>query len=175
MNQEAEFSMVAGILAGLLCAVILKFFQSKKNGKKCEFDERQELIRGKGFKFGFFSMIICSMLVSCYSTIMEKSVFDVFTASVLSIIVGVGVFAVYCIWKDAYFSFKENRKKMLILFAFLGLANILAVISQVLAGEISLVENGEIQPFVFNIMCGVLYAAIFGTFFVKEIAERMEK
>lgn len=176
MNGEAVTSgMLMGILAGLLFGGILLFFKKKGARKKCEFDERQELIRGRGFKKGFFSMAICNAVAACYSMAVEKSIIDVSTSSIFSIMIGAGVFAVYCIWKDAYFSLNENRKQMLILFAIIAICNFSVLIAEYESGDSILIKQGVLQPEVINIMCGVLYVVIFMTFLAKEVAERMEK
>ena len=53
MNVEMALGMVTGLVLGLiLFIIILKV--TKKDGKiKCQYDERQELARGKGFKYGY--------------------------------------------------------------------------------------------------------------------------
>ena len=175
MNGEMKMGMAAGIMVGLLVVGILLFFKKKGGRKKCEFDERQELIRGKGFKIGFFSMVICNTIVGCYSMAVEKPMVDMFTSSVFSILIGGGVFAVYCIWKDAYFSLNENRKKMLILFAGIAICNFSVLIPEYASGDSVLMEDGVLQPGAINIMCGILYVVIFVTFLAKEIVERKEK
>ena len=120
-------------------------------------------------------MVICNTIVGYYSMAVEKPMVDMFTSSVLSILIGTGVFAVYCIWKDAYFSLNENRKKMLIGLAIIAISNFSVLIPEYASGDSVLMEHGVLQPGAINIMCGILYVVIFVTFLAKEIVERKEK
>ena len=108
MNDWMALGILCGAVVGLLIVVILLRLMKTDGSSKCKFDERQELVRGKGFQYGFFAIMI-SNAVLLFMKAFEISLFsDLQVAMVLSIVIGISVFACYCIWNDGYFALNEK-------------------------------------------------------------------
>ena len=103
MSTNYATGLAVGIMSALIIfALIWKF--SKKN-LKGTFDERQELVRGRGYKYACFTMLgllTLDLLIEsygAYETLPVSRTLAVFFV----IIVGVMVYALYCIKNDSYF------------------------------------------------------------------------
>lgn len=169
-----------GVLAGLLCGIIISliilsvlFRYMKTDGsKKCKYDERQQIARGNGFKYGFFTLLICNGIYLCLNAVVEKLYIDTVAAMFLIICLGVLVNVGYCIWHDAYMSLNENPRRVLGCFAAIGVCN-LGIAGYEISRE-GLLENGVLGFRGINLMCGLFFIAIFCIMAAKSIYDRKE-
>ncbi len=169
MNIEKFVGGLTGMVVGILIvAVILKF--TKKDKKiKAKYDERQNQNRGKGYQYGFFTMMFLN--VAAIMIELGEIPFPVKSSVVyfFNIIVGVAVYAIYCIFHDSYFSLNENKKRMMILFVIIGAINLVPGIGHIVDGTI--MENGMVS---YNLLCGALFIAIFIALIIKSVVEKRE-
>lgn len=100
-------SYAAGLAVGIVTALVIFFIIKKflKKSMKGTFDERQELVRGRGYKYACFTMLIMLTLdlllesFDAFETLPVTRTLAVF----IMILVGVMVYALYCIKNDSYF------------------------------------------------------------------------
>ena len=94
--MNMNMSYVAGILVGILIAVILvKLFARKlhTNGeKKDRYDERQLVLIGKGYKYGFYGILIYNGVYTLISFGLDSSLFAPGVSAFMNACVGLGVF-----------------------------------------------------------------------------------
>ncbi len=104
MTKEYASGLALGILTALIIfAIVWKMFH-KKN-MKGQFDERQELVRGRGYKYSCFTMlglITLDLLVESFRGFDSLPVTRELALFVI-ILAGVMVYALYCINNDSYF------------------------------------------------------------------------
>lgn len=94
-----------GFGVGLLIAAIALFLR-QKFGKACKYDERQVAVRGKAFKAGFITFVICELCVFLTESLTDAP-FVVVAPGFVSIIImllGFLVMLEIAIFEDAYFS-----------------------------------------------------------------------
>ena len=94
-----------------------------------DFDERQELIRGKAYKYGFFTMMIMTLFVMAA---IEFNISLPVTASLamfIALLISIDVYAVYSIINDAYFGVGTNKMRYCIFFIIIMAVNLFAGIS----------------------------------------------
>lgn len=100
-------SYAAGLAFGIVTALII-FALVWKFSKKClkgKFDERQELVRGRGYKYAFFTILILltlDLLIESFGAFETLPVTRTLAAFII-ILAGVMVYALYCIKNDSYF------------------------------------------------------------------------
>lgn len=147
MNHSKWY--IVGIFAGVIFGVVMFLIylvRTRRRFGKCEFDERQELARGKAFKYGFFTSLIYFGLLSLGGIMAAGD----WMRSPLWVYVGVcltvGVFAGNAIWNDAYFSMNETPKFYIYLFIALAALNLFGGIRGIVhggskAGDLLLGEN----------------------------------
>lgn len=168
-----KIALVIGLIVGLLVVVIVLAVTKNGDDIKNQFDERQELVRGKGFQYGFFTIMI-SNAVLLFMNAFEIPLFsDLQVAMVLSIVIGISVFACYCIWNDGYFALNEKRTGLLISFGCCGLLNLLIAIGHITGGDI--IENGAFTFRSMNLFCALLFFVIFIALLAKQLKDRKEE
>lgn len=168
-----KMALILGIVIGLLVVVIILAVTKTGDDTKNQFDERQELVRGKGFQYGFFAIMI-SNAVLLFMKAFEIPLFsDLQVAMVLSIVIGISVFACYCIWNDGYFALNEKRTGLLISFGCCGLLNVLISIKHIKDGAI--IENGAFTFRSANLFCALLFFVIFIALLAKHIKDGKEE
>lgn len=93
-----------------IVALVFLLLAIKFGSKKANYDERQELIRGKGFKYGFLAM----MLVDALLAVAVRKVQLAPQLLVLTpLFIGLWIFSIYVLWNSAYFAINQKRRKYL--------------------------------------------------------------
>lgn len=162
---------IAGVVCGIILVVLLLRFMNKDGSVKCKFDERQELIRGKGYKFGFHTFVVFMALDICFGEMLEMYA-DRMVISMTGLCLGILVYAVYAIWNEGYIALNENPKRVMITFALLSVLNIAIAVSSMLHGE--LLVDGRISFRMMNMICGITLLLIVIVIFAKSICTRSE-
>lgn len=173
MNVYYAAGLAAGVLVGILFIFIfLKV--TKTDGKmKCKYDERQNTARGNGFKYGFFTLLICNLLQAfAFDGKMSLPV-DQSVILLISVVLGILVYVSYCIWNDAYFSLNENRRKVLVGFVVIGVFNLLIGISNLHSGKAF--TDGVLNFRSINLFCGLLFLVIFAVLLAKHLTKKQEE
>lgn len=135
----ARTAYLAGVAFGC-CLVLLLLKAAKKGGSiKCKYDERQQLVRGRGFKYGFFGWMAFNGIYIFMDIGLEVQCMDTSMVLLSGMLVGVMVYASYCIWNDGYFSLNENPKRAMAILAAASLLNIACAAYRIQEG---LLENG---------------------------------
>lgn len=173
MEYELGYStgIFIGLFAGLMLVSILIRLMRKNHGLKGEYDERQELIRGRGFKIGFFTFLIGIAAV----TVLNGFLADYVSCTVLNftvLCVSVLCYACYCIWNEAYFALNDNPKSFLIISGVIGIINLAGGISPFLRHTVVL--SDPLPKGVLNLMCGLLFTGIFLTLGIKQLVTKEE-
>ncbi len=162
-------AVFCGLIAGVLFTILFLALTKTDKNVKCKFDERQELVRGKGFQYGFFSMLICNLLFTCME-LAEMPLFAEFEVLILiSSIIGIGVCVVYCIWNEGYFALNENKKRLMILFAVISVMNF--IVGGFWIFKDMVIRNGKLTYYSTNLFCGLLFIIIYLTMLLKRICK----
>lgn len=172
MNIYYLLGVFFGIaVGGILAIVLLRITKKRGSGRKCEYDERQEVVRGRGFKYGFFTMMICNLLIGLLMggdvLKTETWMLLLFAATLLALLVQV----CYCIWNDGYFAMNERPRRVLLTFAGIGLLNF-AIFG------INMLRAGEqgVGAFIWvNLMCGLMFVVIGLMLAIKRYGNRLEE
>lgn len=164
--MEYHVGMLLGITAGILAGLGLVAWLFKKKVLDMHFDERQELARGKAFQYGFFTLLGC-LYAYALSDVMFGRWCDVLTGVTLCMAVGMLVFAVTCILKDAYLSLRERPRHIMTMFALLSAINLGFGGVYHVSGE--LVEDGVLTFRAINPICGVTTLIILIVYIVNRL------
>lgn len=92
----------------IIMAVIIAIVIFGSNTKRKNYDERQELIRGRGYKYGFIAMIIGSLVI-LYLDLYDVKV-STYVAVLIPLYAGVFVISIYDIINHAYFGTNEKHQ-----------------------------------------------------------------
>ena len=162
--------VLVGVVIGIIVAII-SIKASNSNGKfKSEYDERQEAILGKGFKYAAYTAwILMGVEIVLKITEINLPIDDaamLFTMFCISLMVSVS----HSIWKDAYFAQNNKVKNYIILFVVLALINGAAGIAYICNG--SMVVNGVLTWKVINLECALLFVIIGIEYLAKHFVDR---
>ena len=124
-----------------------------RKGSNFEYDERQELTRGTGFKYAYmtgivYNGVLCLVTMTGIPLPIEQSVLIL-----IGILLSVLVYVVYCIHHDAYVSLNENANRLMIVFVILGGFNTMIGVMHLLHG--TMFENGVFTFHGVNLLCGI--------------------
>ena len=103
MSNDYASGLAIGIIVAIVFLVIIWKFNKKK--LKGNFDERQELVRGRGYKYACFTLLGLLTLDLLLESFRAFEILPVTRELFLFfiILVGVMVYALYCIRNDSYF------------------------------------------------------------------------
>lgn len=154
------FGLLCGLLAGFLVLAVL----FKKKILSMEFDERQELARGKAFQYSFLTLMICLFLYAASEMALGRWC-DAFAGVMICIALSITVFAVTCILKDAYLSLREKPRTIMTMFALLSALNLGIGGTYLFHG--GLVEDGILTFRVTNLIAGLMCLAVLIVYIVN--------
>lgn len=165
--MERLIGLVTGAVVGLLLTwVILRVTKTNQNAR-CEFDERQQLARANGYKYGFWTLLTISALYG-FSEVAEVSLpVEPETVIFLAITFALVVQASYWIWHDAYFALNENRTRAMIALALVSAFNLWIGASNVQKN--GLMEDGKLSGSCVNLICGAQIIAICAVLWAKQL------
>lgn len=106
-GDDMSTSYATGLAFGIVTALIIfaLIWKFSKKSMKGQFDERQELVRGRGYKYACFTLLgllTLDLLLESYGTFETLPVSRAL-ALFFIILAGVMVYALYCIKNDSYF------------------------------------------------------------------------
>ena len=157
-----------GILVGIVVALgilaIIAAFNNKR-GKPGEFDERQQLIRGKAYQHAFIAVMLFSALYGLAVMMVEHPLMVDGLSALVAMFVGVVVFAVESIARDAFFTAKNRPKSYIILYAAIVLMQIVNIIGNYSEGPF--VESGVLTMRVLPIVCAAVFTIVLVAILVK--------
>ena len=170
-NSVYVIGFVGGLLSALIVGVVLRIQRKNKYG--CEYDERQEAIRGTGFKYAYFSAIIVMVLGGVAEIILDTAWCGLFTFAILTLWASICVFTTYCVIKDAYFTLRSKRSLLIVLLLAVSVINICFGIDSIRRGEI--IEGGVLNLNAANLIIGAGCLYIGAMMLVHSLCERRQE
>ena len=168
-----EKAFIGGFALGLFLVAMVGYLLKKAGkGPVFKYDERQELRRGKAFKYGFVTLLVYDLVMgAAYSDGWPKWC-DTLVFQCIGIGIALLVFASYCIWNDAYLSLTEQPKKVTALLA-------VALLLNVVAGAGNIAYKGILTEGVFNIgtvnlILAVILLVVIAEFLLKLWLDKRE-
>ncbi len=165
--------IIVGTVVGILLFCVLIRFMRNNGSMKADYDERQELIRGRGYKLGFFTLLILEvvsiLLKEFYGELPVEASMEQFILICLSIM----VFVSYAIWNEGYFAINENPKKVMIAFIGVLLMNLFPTINAFSSGIA--IEDEKLTFHAANLVCVILFFVVFVVLLAKTIVDKREE
>lgn len=166
--KESDLGFLCGLLFGLGLFLLLMKLTKKEGFLKCKYDERQKLVQGNGFRYGFQTNICLNLLYILFYSVFQKSYTDLPLTLFIGILAGILVYACYCIWNEGYFSLNEYPRRVVILLLILLAVNGM-IAAQMLHGGVDLFCDGMLsfQPWA-NLFCAAACIIILGVMLMKK-------
>lgn len=171
MNEYA-LGLMFGILIALLIVTILSVAKRRKTGKPDDYDERQQLIRGKAYQHAFFAVMIFSALYGLAVVTAERPLMVDGLSALIAMFVGVVVFAVESIARDAFFTAKNRPKSYIILYIAVIFSQIVNAVGNIRDG--GLVQDGVLTMNVLPVICAAVFTIILLAIILKTVRKPKE-
>ncbi len=168
-NFAKKVGIIWGVAVGIVLVVIMLTVTKRGDEVGCRYDERQELIRGRGFKYAFFTILISNLIifVLCATDMLLWAGTDILV--VLTTLLGVMVYACYCIWNDAYFALNEKRIHIIMILVAVGISNLVLGLGAIMDGRAW--QNGQLTIHSLNLYCGIMMLVIGAVMLLKKICK----
>ena len=149
-----------GMLCGMLGVGVLPYFLKCKRNREgaVVYDERQLIARGQGFQYAYMTLIALLML---YAGFEEQT--------------GLVLFG-YCLFHDAYWSFRgeKKEKRVLIFWLVMALLSLLQSRNQILDGGLR--TNGRYSaPALLPLLLGIFFLGMLLLQCIKYVMNRREE
>ena len=156
-----DITYVAMFLA-VIAIVYAAVFTMKKGGKhtsaKGEYDERQEIIRGRGYKISFFTyMIEFALLMFSDGMELELPLTNGAMYAIMFVL-PVCIFIIYCISKDALIGVGNNIKRFVAIAVVALVSDIAGTIAQAVNGV--MIVDGKLTGACITPATGVLFLVV---------------
>lgn len=168
--KDTGFFLICVTMIIIISAIA---FSAKKGKMNSEFDERQELARGKAFRAAYFTLLGYLVISEIISSSLNREWCNGITNLGFGVSISLTVFAMVCIIKDAYIGFNQKTIRNIVIQITIGVFNMFF-------GICSLIENHEyvtddtITSIPLNLPMGVLLIVVAITLFIKTLHDRSE-
>lgn len=173
MNYPAVMGLITGVLIGIVLVFIISKVSNTDKKVKNEYDERQKMVRGKGYKLSFFTVVIWSSLLAFLSISGVEIPADSGVLFFSVVFVGVLVECSYCIWNDGYWALNNDRASYKKFFWIVGLFN--AFVSFVNIKNGSMFEGGIMRFSALNLMAAFLFVVLGVVLWLKSLKDKHEE
>ena len=164
-----SFVAVFLMVSVVLCVCIFKF--ANKDGRiKTEYDERQKAVRGKAYRYAFYTEVIAqTVIMLIFMTGTELPIED-YALIFTGIILGCEVLCAYCIWNDVYWGLNNDHRRYHIVFVAGILLNAMDIVIAAVNGV--LVRNGKLGMYMLNITVLMMLVSVYIEMLIKSVLDR---
>lgn len=176
------FYFAAGFLTSFIVVIGLwylviwrRMLRKGRAGQK--YDERQEFVHGKGYKYAFITLMFYDLIYVMLDSAVERKFIDGCAAVFLGVCIAVAVYASYCIWNESYFGLDSGRtgiqRYCIIIFGSVGILNLCVGIRNIVTG--AWIADGVLTFESANLFCGIMMLLITIEILVKRIRDGKEE
>lgn len=173
MKTGMFLGMLTGIMIGLIIVVIILKAANKDGKVKTTYDERQERVRGKGFRYAFFTILSESFVMILLDVAgLEIPICRPVLDFIIPVI-GTMVYATYAIMHDGYFGLNNKRSNYMV--AFLTIAFFNGILTIIHASRGELIIDGKLDLAGINLVCLLMFVWLFGILIIKKLCDDREE
>jgi len=174
---EKHYSLIGNIvilafILGLALIVLIKSVTTKGDDVKSKYDERQELVQGRGYKYGFFTILVTSLIYHMFSMAGMMTFMNADIALEINCFLGICVCVSYCIWNEGYFALNDRIGTFIVIVLIGGVINLIIGIVAFVSG--AAMQNGRLTNPSINLFVGIIVLIICGVMLLKKICKARE-
>ncbi len=87
-------------------------------------------------------------------------------------LVGILVYAVYCVWNESYFALNQKTNVAIVFFVLSGLLNLFIAFSGILGG--SMIENGRFTEKFLNLEIGIIFLILMAVIVIRKMYNKIK-
>ena len=165
------FLVIYLVWCAILIAAVVKSEPKKK--KRQVLDERQIAAQGMAYKWAFWTMFGYYLLYAIICGAMEIVWCDPFLGAFLGVIVGATVFALICVFRDAYFRPDQSRRSEIIVVNIICFSQGLIGLMNLFDGKV--IEDGVLSSESLQLFLLLMGLVLDAAFIVKHRMEKREE
>ena len=169
MSTAWLIGFAVGIMMVAIVSTIIAKILRKKCAGKGEYDERQQIARGKAYTTAYATLLIYLVFWMILRSL-EVPFFTQGLSVALGMLLSIAVFVGYSIFHDAYFKASESPKTWIVIICACGLLNLIIGIGRLLRGA-SLADKINNNM---NLFVGLLLVATLVMLLIKRAMDRRE-
>lgn len=169
MFEPTNTSIVVLVMSSSIFILLLLI--SSRSKTLAEYDERQEVIRGRAYKYAFMSVLICSMIFGFILEFTKTSYVSPGSALLITAFLGATIFVDACIINDAFYSLNQNHKWYAIICIIIVVSTGMSVIDAIQSGEFS---HKLTYYNAASLLCLILFINILSVMTIKTVITRKE-
>ncbi|MCR4678291.1 MAG: hypothetical protein K5679_06010 [Lachnospiraceae bacterium] len=154
----------------LLMALLI--FRMCHEGKP-EYDERKKLVNGKAYEYGFYTMLVLSVIyvLAWFMGIADEFLSPGVAVMLITLIVA-AVVGIYNVINDGYIAVNAYEGRVIASLSAILAVNILATIGGIRTG--SLIKDGKLGISSVNAFCGLLMLALIVAILIRKARSKKE-
>ncbi len=156
------------VLVGGLTALVVVAGRNRRD----RYDERQLMEQGRGFQYAMLTMLIYNLVEPLCELMVGRKFMDANVALWISACLGIVVFAVYCVIKDAYVTVKTSPWVQTFV---MGLFSVTYTVSAFLRLDGGLIKDGMLTVDCANFALAADFVIIFLTLLIKTLRDRRRR
>ncbi|MBQ7587323.1 MAG: hypothetical protein IJT37_04785 [Lachnospiraceae bacterium] len=169
MNGKGA-GFVIGLIVGIILVMVLIKMANKDRRIKTEYDERQEKIRGKAYKYAFYTMIYYQVILIGLSFAELSLPIDRYVLECFGIFLSCTVLGGYCVWHDVYWGLNNDHRRYYIVFGVCLFLNLIPVIVPAIKGEFA--GNGLSGAPMLNLMVIFMMVVLLAELGIKHLIDK---
>ena len=171
MDKGMFLSVIIGLVIGLLLAVVLiTVIIRSDNSLKGNYDERQELNRGRAYKGGFYSILVYCGVIWLMGMARYEFKCDAGFLAGLGASFGLMVFGVITVALDAYLALNDRPGTTIGSMAVIAIVNYLIFMMNYYNGLV--VRDGKLTSTCVNLMLAIVITVILGAVMIKRLMDK---
>ncbi len=171
MDKYMFASVLIGAVIGLIiAAVLIVLLIRSDNSLKANYDERQELARGKAFKGGFYSFLAYAGVIWIMSMGRYKFHADTGFLIGLGATLSLLVYGVIVIATDAYFALNDKPAQTIGVLAGGAILNYVAFLMNFVNG--STIRDGELKSSWVSLMIAIVLTIMLAAIIIKKMTKK---
>lgn len=171
MNGNKIIMLSVFVVVFVIITIVFGKSMHKDGNVKPRYDERQAAVRGRGYMFAFYSIIIAMCLIPMLPD--TAIAFLGNTIYLIPIFIGMPIHVMYCVWNNAYMELNLNYKYWVGYMLFVGAFNIGLGIWAISSGR--MIVDGVLQVNIANLYLGILLFIIVIEILIKNAIDGREE
>ena len=169
-NSSKMMALIVGLFIGLVLVLVVVRFLNKDGKVKTKYDERQHLVRGRGYMYSFWTLVIL-MVIKIFLDAFEYEIpAKSSVVYFVMICIAIMVHTVYCIFNDGYFGINNTPRGYYIFFLIIGIFNLFIGVMNAKTGR--MITDGKLDFPVANFVCGLMFVVLGISVIIKKLVKK---
>ncbi|MFR4350126.1 MAG: hypothetical protein ACLT3H_00465 [Roseburia sp.] len=178
MSEQYKVGLVAGYLMAAVCIIAVfmlgaewkKGREQRRKTRLDDFDERQEIVRGKAAQYALLTLMVYNFLIGVSYSDRGPGWCNFYILQMVGMAISASIFSVYCIWKEAYLGLREKSGRVYLITGGLGIFHLIVAVMEYWNGN--LFVDGRVTDRAGNLILGLMFFLNFVVILLRNLINR---